>query len=168
MQLNSTDSYAAINQKQVSEQQPNILDRLRENLRSRHYSHRTEQTYSQWITRFICFHNGRYPDEMVLSIKKAVKQAVYKSDISKRATCHTFRHSFATPFAWRRLWHTYYSRIAWTQGCSNNHDLYTCSESRRKRCSESYRHPLNQKVVCVLYSNEELYKPQSQRRHMAM
>jgi site-specific recombinase XerD len=29
-------------------------------------------------------------------IQKAVKDAVTKADLVKRATCHTFRHSFAT------------------------------------------------------------------------
>ena len=30
------------------------------------------------------------------TIQKAVKQAVYKSGVQKHASCHTFRHSFAT------------------------------------------------------------------------
>ena len=29
-------------------------------------------------------------------MQRAVKAAVRKADIAKRATCHTFRHSFAT------------------------------------------------------------------------
>jgi site-specific recombinase XerD len=29
-------------------------------------------------------------------VQRAVKEAVRRSGISKRATCHTFRHSFAT------------------------------------------------------------------------
>jgi site-specific recombinase XerC len=33
-------------------------------------------------------------DEMML--QRAVKQAVYKAGIHKPASCHTFRHSFAT------------------------------------------------------------------------
>ena len=57
MQLTGTDSYAAINQKQVLEQQPKLLDRLRD-------SRRTEQTYFYWIKRFIYFHNVRHPVEM--------------------------------------------------------------------------------------------------------
>lgn len=44
--------------------QPKLLDRLREALRSRHYSRRTEQTYCMWLKRFIYFHNVRHPDEM--------------------------------------------------------------------------------------------------------
>src|SRR5450759_1749518 len=35
---------------------PKLLDQLRESLRSRHYSRRTEQTYCQWVKRFIFFH----------------------------------------------------------------------------------------------------------------
>jgi hypothetical protein len=42
----------------------NPLDRLRETLRSRHYSARNEQTYSHWLMRFIFFHNVRHPAEM--------------------------------------------------------------------------------------------------------
>jgi integrase len=124
---------------------PKLLDRLREALRTRHYSRRTEQTYCQWVKRFIFFHNirerdlaeewGRVPlpgaldrkypnapkewrwqwvfpqenrwvnpqtkeqgrhhtDESL--VQKAVREAVIKAGLTKRATCHTFRHSFAT------------------------------------------------------------------------
>ncbi len=44
--------------------QPKLLDRLREALRARHYSRRTEQGYCQWVKRFIFFHNVRHPIEM--------------------------------------------------------------------------------------------------------
>ena len=40
-----------------------LLDMLREALRSRHYSRRTEQTYCQWVKRYIHFHNVRHPAE---------------------------------------------------------------------------------------------------------
>ena len=43
---------------------PKLLDRLREALRSRHYRRRTEQTYRDWVKRFIYFHNIRHPAEM--------------------------------------------------------------------------------------------------------
>jgi len=48
----------------VQDRKPKLLDRLREALRSRHYSRRTEQTYCQWVKRFIFFHNVRHPAEM--------------------------------------------------------------------------------------------------------
>jgi integron integrase len=43
---------------------PKLLDRVREALRSRHYSRRTEQTYCYWVKWFIFFHNVRHPAEM--------------------------------------------------------------------------------------------------------
>jgi integron integrase len=41
-----------------------LLDQLREALRSRHYSARTEQTYCLWVKRFIYFNKVRHPAEM--------------------------------------------------------------------------------------------------------
>lgn len=43
---------------------PKLIDRLREALRARHYSRRTEQTYCHWIKRYIFFHQVRHPSEM--------------------------------------------------------------------------------------------------------
>jgi len=43
---------------------PRFLDQLREALRTRHYSLRTERTYVQWTRRFILFHNKRHPKDM--------------------------------------------------------------------------------------------------------
>jgi integron integrase len=43
---------------------PKLLEQLREALRSRHYSRRTEQTYCLWVKRYIRFHNVRHPAEM--------------------------------------------------------------------------------------------------------
>jgi integron integrase len=44
--------------------QPRLLDRVRREIRLRHYSLRTEQCYIQWIRRFIYFHNKRHPSGM--------------------------------------------------------------------------------------------------------
>jgi site-specific recombinase XerD len=41
-----------------------LLDQVREVIRLKHYSYRTEKTYVQWIRRFILFHNKRHPNEM--------------------------------------------------------------------------------------------------------
>ena len=43
---------------------PRLLDRVRQALRTRHYSPRTEDTYVGWIKRFILFHNKRHPEEL--------------------------------------------------------------------------------------------------------
>jgi len=41
-----------------------LLDRMRAVLRTRHYSIRTEDTYVQWVKRFILFHGKKHPSEM--------------------------------------------------------------------------------------------------------
>lgn len=41
-----------------------LLDKVRDRIRIKHYSYRTEETYVQWISRFILFHNQRHPSEM--------------------------------------------------------------------------------------------------------
>jgi integron integrase len=41
-----------------------LLDRLRNEIRRRHYSVRTEAAYVQWVRRFILFHGKRHPDAM--------------------------------------------------------------------------------------------------------
>ncbi len=43
---------------------PRLLDRVREAVRVRHYSRRTEKAYVAWIRRFILFHGKRHPREM--------------------------------------------------------------------------------------------------------
>ncbi len=43
---------------------PRLLDRLREAIRVRHYSIRTEATYVDWVRRFILFHAKRHPRDM--------------------------------------------------------------------------------------------------------
>jgi integrase len=43
---------------------PRLLDRVRQRLRLKHYSYRTEQQYVLWIRRFVLFHDKRHPDSM--------------------------------------------------------------------------------------------------------
>jgi hypothetical protein len=41
-----------------------LLDQVRDTIRLKHYSYRTEVSYVDWIRRFILFHNKRHPREM--------------------------------------------------------------------------------------------------------
>ena len=43
---------------------PRLLDQVREKIRLKHYSIRTEQAYVDWIKRYILFHGKRHPQEM--------------------------------------------------------------------------------------------------------
>lgn len=43
---------------------PKLLDQVRDRLRTKHYSIRTERAYCDWIKRFIRFHGKRHPREL--------------------------------------------------------------------------------------------------------
>ena len=43
-----------------------LLDRVRDVIRLKHYSIRTEEAYTRWAKRFILFHNKRHPRNMGL------------------------------------------------------------------------------------------------------
>ncbi|MCH8338219.1 MAG: integron integrase [Chloroflexi bacterium] len=42
----------------------NLLDRVRQSIRLKNYSIRTEQAYVSWVRRFILFHDKRHPRQM--------------------------------------------------------------------------------------------------------
>ncbi|MEP7069591.1 MAG: integron integrase [Usitatibacter sp.] len=44
--------------------EPTLLDRLRDRIRYRHYSLRTERSYGEWVRRYIRFHGRRHPREL--------------------------------------------------------------------------------------------------------
>ena len=79
---------------------PKLLDQFREALRSRHYSRRTEQTYSKWVKRFIYFHKMRHPKEMgeaeinafltYLAVKKKISSSTQTQALS--ALLFLYRH----------------------------------------------------------------------------
>lgn len=48
----------------ISQGSPKLLDRMRSEIRTRHYSIRTEESYLDWARRFILFHNKRHPKDM--------------------------------------------------------------------------------------------------------
>jgi len=48
----------------ASHNKPKLLDQVRDVIRRKHFSIRTEQAYVDWIRRFILFHNKQHPAEM--------------------------------------------------------------------------------------------------------
>lgn len=43
---------------------PKLLDQLKERIRAKHYSIRTEKAYSYWVKYFVKFHNYKHPVQM--------------------------------------------------------------------------------------------------------
>jgi integron integrase len=48
----------------IPQRNPRLLDQVRDVIRFKHYSIRTERTYTDWIRRFILFHGKRHPSQM--------------------------------------------------------------------------------------------------------
>jgi len=48
----------------MTDSAPRLLDRVRQAIRLRHYSRRTEDAYLGWIRRFIVFHGKRHPQDL--------------------------------------------------------------------------------------------------------
>jgi integron integrase len=66
-----------------SSQPPKLLDQVRDALRVRHYSIRTEQAYIDWIIRFILFHNKRHPSQMgVAEIEAFLSHLALKRNVA--------------------------------------------------------------------------------------
>ena len=55
---------ASLPQPPAASQPPKLLNRMRDHLRTRHYSIRTETAYVDWARRFVLFHGKRHPQEM--------------------------------------------------------------------------------------------------------
>ena len=62
--LSPTDPPGVNRQQTVAAPPPRLLDSLRQAIRVRHYSIRTEDTYVDWVRRLILFHDKRHPREL--------------------------------------------------------------------------------------------------------
>jgi len=62
---------------------PKLLDQVREQIRLRHYSIRTETVYIEWVKRFIRFHMYRHPLEMgVAEVEAFLSDLAVRRDVS--------------------------------------------------------------------------------------
>ena len=61
---------------------PRLLDQVRESLRARHYSPRTEKAYVAWIRRFIIFHGKRHPETLAEPEIGAFLSSLAEADVS--------------------------------------------------------------------------------------
>jgi integrase len=60
-----TESFASeLSVREPNPRSPRLLDRVRQDMRARHYSSRTERSSVSWIKRYISFHHVRHPATM--------------------------------------------------------------------------------------------------------
>lgn len=90
------------------QQPPRFLDRLRECLRVKHYSLRTEEAYVRWARLFILFHGKRHPREMGapevqaflthLAVDRSVSASTQNQ--AKAALLFMYRHLLEVDLPW--------------------------------------------------------------------
>ena len=83
-----------------------LLDQMREVLRLKHMSYRTEEAYVSWVKRFILFHDKRHPKDMGaediraflihLAVQDKVAASTQKSALN--ALVFLYRHVLKQPF----------------------------------------------------------------------
>lgn len=89
-----------VNGQPAQKTKPKLLDQAREILRTRRYSHRTEEAYLHWIKRYIFFHNKRHPAEMgVKEINECLTHLTTQKNVApstQNQACHVilflYRH----------------------------------------------------------------------------
>lgn len=71
---------------------------FRQSIRDRGLSYATEKTYLHWVLRCVDPQTGvlRRHHRHYSAFQKALKPAIRRAGIQRRAGPHTFRHSFAT------------------------------------------------------------------------
>jgi len=87
---------------------PKLLDQVRDKLRVKHYSIRTEQTYVEWIKRYIFFHGKRHPQEMgaheveafLTHLAVAGKVAASTQNQAKSALLYLYREVLGVELPW--------------------------------------------------------------------
>lgn len=92
----------------TQKQPPKLLDRVRIEIRSRHYSVRTEEAYVSWIRRFILFHGKRHPssmgaDECNAFLSSLAVDGNVSASTQMQALCallFLYRHVLDEPFPW--------------------------------------------------------------------
>jgi len=70
-------------------------------------------------------------------VQKAIKDAVIRTGLTKRASCHTFRPFFCYSSLGRGLRHSNGTGTPWSQRCKDDYDLYACFKPGTIRRAQS-------------------------------
>jgi integron integrase len=92
----------------TTEKPPKLLDQVRDKLRVKHYSIRTEHTYVDWIKRFILFHGKRHPKDLgardievfLTHLAVAGKVAASTQNLAKSSILFLYREVLEIQLPW--------------------------------------------------------------------
>lgn len=90
------------------QQQPRLMDRVREALRVRHYALTTERTYCHWIKCYIYHHNKRHPADMgAAEVEQYLSHLATQRDVAAstqnqamHALLFLYRHVLGVELPW--------------------------------------------------------------------
>ncbi len=87
---------------------PKLLDRVSIDMRVKHYSRKTEESYTSWIKRFILFNNKKHPNEMgkeeiqkfvnYLAVEKHISVSTQNQALS--AILYLYKNILRKDFGW--------------------------------------------------------------------
>jgi len=97
-----------ISDKSTTANPPRLLDQVRDRLRVKHYSIRTEQTYTDWIKRYIYFHDKRHPKDLgardieafLTHLAVAGKVAASTQNLAKSSLLFLYREVLEIDLPW--------------------------------------------------------------------
>lgn len=79
-----------------------LLDQVRETIRRKHYSIRTETTYIDWIRRYILFHHKQHPKDMA---EREIREFISHLAVNARISASTQTVALsALLFLYRDVW----------------------------------------------------------------
>jgi hypothetical protein len=83
-----------------------LLDQLREVLRLKHYSIRTERSYSDWVRRFIRFHQMKSREELFVEAESKIERFLSDLAVNLNVAPSTQNQAFnALLFLYREVLH---------------------------------------------------------------
>ena len=134
----------------VEPDKPKLVERVRDAIRRKHSSLRTEQVYVDWIKRFILFHGKRHPDEMaepevtefLTHLARVGKVAASTQNQALSALLFLYREVLEQPIGWLaemervkrpprlpvRIGYQDRAGTPGAQGCFDDDDLHPCAD----------------------------------------
>ena len=119
-----------------------LLDQVRDTVRRKHYSIRTEATYCDWIRRYILFHGKKHPKDMgaaeierfliYLAVDGNVAASTQNQALCALLTNTTYRHERVGSLAGR------YSTLAELTSANRRHKVMGLDRRLTKAAGEDY------------------------------
>jgi len=92
----------------IAPAKPRLLDQMRDRIRSKHYSLRTEHAYLGWVKRFILFNDKRHPAELsAVEVERFLSHLAVEGNVSAStqnqalaAILFLYKEVLAQPLPW--------------------------------------------------------------------